>query len=68
MRGRLKELSLNAGPPFPQLEHPWSSPMCSRLCTIACHFSVLQTRRQPRFNGEVKHSAVEELSWRVPGR
>lgn len=38
-----------------------------RLYTIACHFSVLQTRRQPRFNGEVKPSMVEELSWMVAG-
>lgn len=41
--------------------------MRGRLYTIACHFSVLQTRRQPRFNGEVKPLMVEELSWMGAG-
>lgn len=41
--------------------------MRSRLLHYSCHFSVLQTRGQPRFNGEVKPSMVEELSWVVAG-
>lgn len=39
--------------------------MRSRLYSVP--FSVLQTRRQPRFNGEVKPSMVEELSWTATG-
>lgn len=33
------------------------------MCSIVCHFSVMQRRRRPRFNGKSQATLVEDSPW-----